>query len=228
LKFLYLILDIGSLLIPLLFSFHPKIKFYKNWKALFLSLLITSTVFIVWDILFTANGVWGFNNKYLIGINIFNLPLEEWLFFICIPYACIFTHFCLSKMLFKNGLNIKFTKILTLLLLSILLVVSFSNIHRAYTFYNFLLGGSVLLLTYYYDVTILRTFFLSFLIILIPFFLVNGVLTGSIIEEPIVWYNNNENLGVRLFTIPIEDTIYAFSLLLSTILIMNIWQKFTN
>jgi len=225
LKFLYLILDLGSLSIPLLFSFHPKIKFHKEWSILFPSLLITSTIFIIWDVLFTANNVWGFNDKYLIGVKILNLPLEEWLFFICIPYASLFTHFCLSKILFKNGLNIVSTKVITLLLSSILLITSFFNIQKEYTFYNFLFGGVILLLIHYNKPTILRTFYPSFLIILIPFFLVNGVLTGSMIEEPIVWYNNNENLGVRLFTIPIEDTVYALSLLLSTLLIMDFWKK---
>ena len=56
-------------------------------------LLIMDSIYIIWDILFTYLGVWGFNNKYLIGYNIFNLPLEEWLFFICIPYASLFIHY---------------------------------------------------------------------------------------------------------------------------------------
>ncbi|MDB5261388.1 MAG: rane protein, partial [Adhaeribacter sp.] len=43
--------------------------------------------------------------------------------------------------------------------------------------------------------------------------LVNGVLTAI----PIVWYNNDYNLGVRLTTIPIEDTMYSMLMLLLTI-----------
>ena len=49
--------------------------------------------------------------------------------------------------------------------------------------------------------------------ILIPFFIVNGLLTGSFIIDEIVWYNNNHNLGLRIGTIPIEDIFYGFSLL---------------
>jgi lycopene cyclase domain-containing protein len=56
---------------------------------------------------------------------------------------------------------------------------------------------------------------------LIPFFIVNGILTGSFIENEVVWYNDFENLGIRLFTIPIEDTVYAFTLILLNLFVMS-------
>lgn len=91
-KYLYLLLDIGSLSIPFLYSFHPRLKFHKLWPYLFPSIIMTMFIFIPWDIIFTENKFWGFNNDYLSGLYFVNLPIEEWLFFICIPYACIFTH----------------------------------------------------------------------------------------------------------------------------------------
>jgi lycopene cyclase domain-containing protein len=86
----------------------------------------------------------------------------------------------------------------------------------------------VLLVTYTVlkTTSILNTFFITFLIVLIPFSIVNGILTGSFIEEPVVRYNNLENLGIRLGTIPIEDIGYAFSMLLmSLVLIQKIEKK---
>jgi lycopene cyclase domain-containing protein len=53
-------------------------------------------------------------------------------------------------------------------------------------------------------------FYISYVIILMPFTLVNGVLTGYFTDNPIVWYNNAENLGIRFLTIPIEDFLYYF------------------
>jgi lycopene cyclase domain-containing protein len=54
---------------------------------------------------------------------------------------------------------------------------------------------------------------------MLPFLMVNGVLTGSLIDAPIVWYNDAENLGIRIFTIPVEDVFYGMGLVLLNILL---------
>jgi lycopene cyclase domain-containing protein len=66
---------------------------------------------------------------------------------------------------------------------------------------------------------ILPGFFMSFLVILVPFFIVNGVLTGSGLPEPVVWYNDMQNFGIRLGTIPLEDTVYNLGMLLTIALV---------
>src|SRR5690348_14794394 len=91
-KFLYLLVDLVAIGFPLLFSFHSKANFSRKWKYLWVALLITTSVFTAWDEWFTSLGVWGFNKKYLLEIYFGSLPLEEILFFICIPYACVFVY----------------------------------------------------------------------------------------------------------------------------------------
>ena len=56
-RFLYLFLDLGGLIIPLLFSFHPRIRLHLHWRALWPALLLVAALFIAWDVMFTSMGV---------------------------------------------------------------------------------------------------------------------------------------------------------------------------
>ena len=129
---LYLALDLGSLAIPFLFSFHPKIQFYKKFKAVIPAIFISAIVYLAWDVPFTALGYWGFTPKYLSGIYFLELPIEEWLFFICIPYACLFTYYTISSLVPKFRLQPGMTKIISYVLMVMLLVVAFFNFEKAY------------------------------------------------------------------------------------------------
>lgn len=216
-KQLYLLINIASVGVPLLFSFHPKIQFYKQWRAFFPAVLVSLLVFLPWDMLFTQIGVWGFNSNYITGTYFFNLPLEELLFFICIPYACVFTYHCFNKFVkmdrfYKAESLISITLILFLALLAVL------NYNRLYTSVTFTaLALFIWFLKYFFKVSWLHKFYFSYLILLIPFFIVNGLLTGTGPDAPIVWYNNAQTIGIRMLTIPFEDTFYGMFLLMLTI-----------
>jgi hypothetical protein len=57
---------------------------------------------------------------------------------------------------------------------------------------------------------------------------VNGILTEAITDAPIVSYNNEENMGLRLLTIPLEDIGYAFSLLFGNLMIFATLNRTKN
>ena len=211
---LYLWLNIGSIAVPLLYSFHPKLQLYKKFHWLLLSLVLTMSIFIPWDVIFTINGVWGFNSDYFLGFEILSLPLEEWLFFICIPFACVFTHYALILYFPNLKLNKVATKAISISLVLILFILALANYDKWYTLVNFSMAIPLTWLVYKYNPQLLQYFLLTFLVMLIPFFIVNGVLTGSWIDNQVVWYNNAENLGIRMGTIPVEDSIYAYSMIL--------------
>ena len=213
----YLFLDLAAVSIPFFAGFHPRLAFYKKWKYLFPAILVAAIPFIAWDIYFTAEGIWGFNPRYLTGLYFLGLPLEEWLFFFCIPYACVFTYEALKTGMRKapfSGVHTRITSVLAV----VLLVCGLIFVDRAYTAVTFL-GTALFLFLHlrFFKRDYLGWFYFSFLLILLPFFLVNGILTGSVIEEEVVWYNDAENLGLRLFTIPVEDSCYALLLLLLTV-----------
>ncbi|SDX25755.1 lycopene cyclase domain-containing protein [Lutibacter oricola] len=220
-KSLYLIINIASFIIPFLYSFEKKMNYIKYWKIVFLAIFITAIPFLIWDIYFTKMKVWGFNLDYYLGIEIFKLPLEEILFFFCIPYASIFTHYALFYFFPKLKLSKKITLVITILLLLISIFILIFVNFKWYTFIVFSVFASLLILSFFREENYLSQFYISFILILIPFFLVNGLLTGSFIANEVVWYNNDENLGFRLATIPIEDVFYAFSMLYPTLFLIE-------
>ena len=89
---LYLWVNLGAIFFPFVLSFNKLGYFYKRWKAVFISIGVMAAFIISWDVLFTIWGVWGFNEQYLLGPTFLHLPLEEWLFFLCIPYAFMFLY----------------------------------------------------------------------------------------------------------------------------------------
>lgn len=224
LHYTYLLVNLGAVIVPLLFTFHPKIKFYKKWKAASFAILVPMLLFLPWDMYFTHIGVWGFNPDYTLGIAIANLPLEEILFFICIPYCCLFTYHSLSKLLF-NQKKYGSLKVFTYMLSAIVIFISLIFHDKYYTFSSFFLLGLCLIWSGKYFADKMSVFFLSYLILLVGFFAVNGVLTGTGLESPVVWYNNNENMAVRALTIPLEDFFYGMLLILLNIIC---FEKFSE
>lgn len=214
-----------SILIPFILSFDKKVSFYRMWGSLLPSSVIVGALYIVFDVLFVKKGVWGFNPEYHSGIIILGLPVEEWLFFILIPYSCVFIHYVLISYWPGLMLSRKFVIIFSSALILILLIVVFANTDKAYTFFNFSLLIIALLWALLARRDLLARYYLTFLVILIPFFLVNSILTGTFIDGEAVWYNNSENLGIRIGTVPIEDVGYAFSLVLLNLLLMKEFQK---
>ncbi|GAB1452228.1 hypothetical protein MASR2M47_22840 [Draconibacterium sp.] len=226
---LYFTLLLLSVAVPLLLSFDKRLQFYKQWKYVLPAIFAVAAVYIAFDIYMTHNGVWGFNPQFLSGIFIFHLPIEEWLFFIIIAYASLFLHFSIVEYFPQAKTNEKWTKIITIFLfvLSISLAIVYHD--RMYTTYISFTTAVALALAYFDKSRTIASFYITFLVILIPFLIVNGILTGSFIDGEVVWYNNDENLGIRFFTIPIEDFGYGFSMILFNLLIIGkLKQQKTN
>jgi lycopene cyclase domain-containing protein len=227
-KYLYLALDIVTILIPFLASFYPKAPFYRKWKYLFPAIVIPAALFALWDASFTQMNVWHFNERYLTGIKIGNLPVEEILFFICIPYACVFTYFALNYLIKKDFL-FPYRKPMSAMLIAVLLTTGFYHVEKWYTSLTFLLLGLTMIFQMLTRATCyMGRFYFAYAVILLPFFAVNSILTGSLIEEEVVWYNDAENLGIRLGTIPVEDIFYGMLLVLTNVMIyeaMHRWRE---
>ena len=224
-KFLYLLIDLFAVILPLIYSFHPKINFHTEWKWVFPAIAISAFIFILWDMIFTNLGAWHFNPNYITGIYINNLPLEEMLFFICIPFSCIFTYYCMNnflKLTWKPGVENPFVVLSSFLLI----VISFLYWQRIYTRVAFLSTGLLCLyLKFFRRIKWFSKLVYVYLVLLIPFFIVNGLLTGTLLKEPVVIYNPDAILGFRVLSIPIEDFIYGFELILVNLSILSFFAE---
>ena len=80
-----------SISVPLFVSFWPPLRLYRNLKALIYSVALIVFIFGSWDVFAAFRGHWAFNPRGVWPMRIMGLPFEEWLFFIVIPFCCIFT-----------------------------------------------------------------------------------------------------------------------------------------
>jgi lycopene cyclase domain-containing protein len=148
-----------------------------------------------------------------VGPSLWGLPLEEWLFFIIVPWATFFIYEVLQLFVpWTQSKRSAFVVVEMIAAASATLALVYQD--RWYTLTA--AGGLALGCTWllwkrpWWTAAFLRSWGVG----LVPFFLVNGVLTGMFLPEPIVWYNNAENMGLRLGTIPIEDALYGMLMML--------------
>ncbi len=223
--FTYLLVNFLAIIICFVFSFDKRIQFNKHFLPFLKASVLVAIPFIAWDIWFTAEGVWWFNTDYTIGMIILGLPIEEWLFFFCIPFACVFTYFCLDKFFNLKWAN-AFNNIIAFVGFIALVVIALLHHDRLYTF----ITASVTAATLIYLHFVARVSWTGqasfvFCILMLGFFPVNGVLTGFGLESPIVNYSSEEILNVRILTIPVEDAVYGYTQFLFNIYFFKKFQK---
>jgi lycopene cyclase domain-containing protein len=209
----YLYLHLVTVVPVLALSFDRRVHYYRQWRYLWAPIVLVGGFFLVWDVVFTARGVWGFNHDYVSGLFFLRLPIEEWMFFVTVPFACVFIYECLNHYV-KADLLKPFEPVLTPILIVTFLGTGIWFFWHQYTATTFLLAGGLLLFHYLFlDGHYRSRFYLAYGVIWIPFLLINGVLTGGYTQAPIVQYNPEEYLGIRVTSVPLDDSVYNFLML---------------
>jgi lycopene cyclase domain-containing protein len=198
-------------------------KFWHNWKALGFSILIGGAFYITWDVIATARGDWGFSQDHTIGFKLAGLPIEEIMFFITVPLACIFIYHSLYPKIFSK--KIRFAIWIWLAAAAASVALSFHFADNSYTRTVFLtLAGTIAIIAKLMPELLnsLR-FNVMILISIIPFLIVNSILTGI----PIVSYGPEAVIGSRIGSIPIEDFVYNLAMLSLYLFAYLSWNKHT-
>ena len=207
----YNLIEFFTVVVCFIYSFNRKIRFYKHFPSFLKASALVAVPFIAWDIWFTKERVWWFGFDYTLGIKLAGLPIEEWLFFICIPFSCVFTFFVIDRYFSfekwtKYNSPIAWATILTCLAV---IIFFYDRAYPALTAFSAML--TMIFLHFIAKVDWIAKASLVFAFLMIGFFPVNGILTGSGLDSPIVNYNPGEILNIRMFTIPIEDAVYGYT-----------------
>lgn len=223
-KIEYLILNLVILIGPIIFSFDREVRYYHYWSKVFISIGIVMIPFLIWDSYVTGIH-WQFNEIFTLPMRLFGLPLGEILFFITVPFACLFIWQIIvirKKILFVN--NEKY-----LYFIVIILCFAFIIFMLMSKIYTSIVCGSIAL-TIFFD-RILKTYVLSqtrtylYLAIITGLILIfNGYLTA----RPVVLYNSAFLTNFRIWTIPIEDFGYGYTLILLCTIIFEKIKQYSN
>ncbi|QCX54334.1 lycopene cyclase domain-containing protein [Elizabethkingia sp. JS20170427COW] len=210
-SFTYILVLFFTVIICFIASFDKRLQFNKHFGAFLKASVLVAIPFIAWDVWFTAKGVWWFNIDYTMGLNIAGLPLEEWLFFIFIPFSCIFTYYSIDKF-FKMEWLSGFNNLIVFVTVIICSVVALLYHDKIYTLVTAIATVATLIYLHFIaKADWISKASLVFTILMLGFFPVNGILTGTGLDTPIVNYNPDDFLGIRILTIPIEDSIYGYT-----------------
>ncbi|MFD6159860.1 lycopene cyclase domain-containing protein [Nocardia sp. NPDC060256] len=77
---------------------------YRRPRLLLAAVLPVVVVFVVWDLLAIAGGVWSFDQRYVLGVRLPGaMPLEEFLFFLVVPVCGLLTFVAVETLLGRSG-----------------------------------------------------------------------------------------------------------------------------
>lgn len=226
-KYEYLIFNLIVLSGPIFFGLQKKFYFFNYWKEALISIVIAAIPFLIWDVQVTGKH-WFFAEEYVLSFNIINLPFEEILFFISVPFACLFTWQMIKK--FSKNINDdkRITKnqnhILTLIVIVFMIIgIITMQTPKEYTTLASLFFASSILIDKRFGANIFLKKYFGYYMLLVTIFtlIFNGYLTW----RPVVTYNPIYQLDFRIFTIPIEDFFFGFALI---IIATTIFEKLIN
>jgi lycopene cyclase domain-containing protein len=80
-----LICVLGTL--PLELMLHARV--YRRWRQALIAIVPVAAVFLIWDVLAVRDGWWRFDRRYVTGVFVGPLPVEEIAFFVVIPVCAL-------------------------------------------------------------------------------------------------------------------------------------------
>ena len=209
-KFEYLLFNLIVTAGPIVFQLNHQMKHISKWRLKLITNGIVMIPYIIWDALVTGSH-WWFNETYTLDFRLFGLPIEEWLFFLTVPFGCLLVWETLPDAKLSRQLR-SLRHIRRGLYAAMPVGIWAFSIGKQYTGLVLCCFGIVGLADTFLGTDLLlqsKTYaYLAIVSCLILVF--NGYLTA----RPVVLYAEAYQMGYRILTIPIEDFGYGFTLML--------------
>lgn len=190
--------------------FFVHVRFWSRWRGMLRGIVYVSLPFIVWDIYASSAGHWFFNERFTFALRPGGIPVEEMLFFISVPLACMYVWSVIERFADKQIVPTHRARTGLLVAALVLLASTVFVQGRGYTHIVLVAAAfTCVVLTRHTWLIVSRRFWVFQVVCLGLFIACNTILTSL----PIITYGDQAILGIRVGTIPIEDFAYNFALL---------------
>ncbi len=180
-------------------------------KYILPAVVFSAIIFLMINIRLAELKVFVYNLNYLSGISWLQYPAEEWLLLPVVSMLS-FAAYLLAKKRLTSFEKPNLFVIISLVLLVVSGLITWFSRQKIYPFSMFTL------LTIYLGYTVFRnrfkhhltSFYLAFLMMIIPFF----VLRAAVFSSSVIIPDNNFLFGISLVNMPVEEFAFLFLLML--------------
>lgn len=205
-----LILGLAILVLPLLANLYFKIPDFKRVLTNFLKTYSVAGLGILFlNSFILERGDWSIASRYLSKINIGIIPVEFFLFFFAVPFAGIVLYEIIN-LKYKEK-RIALDNSFFYLFAFTFFALSIITANHSYTTNVFFLNGVLMLVVSYFknaNVFLTKNFYIFTLLSLIPFIIIDAILTMT----PILTYKSASIIGFKVGSLAIEDFFLIFFL----------------
>ncbi|KIO76633.1 hypothetical protein TH53_13870 [Pedobacter lusitanus] len=219
-NYTYLLINLVLLLLPVLLFSIRQLNFTNNSKFIVLALLITVFAFSIPTEFLTQFKVIVFNPPFLSGMTLWQLPIEELLLSFILPLCGLAVYLFLNYRYPDNNPD-KYSLAFSNIMLGICIAMLYFGHKKLYTLYTFsILLLFILYIEYVNKIRFMYRFYRAFLVTLIPFYVVYGLLTNL----PVLQYTSSETLNFSQFNIPFEAPFYFMGMLLLSVYLFEFFK----
>jgi lycopene cyclase domain-containing protein len=220
-NYTYLLVDLGLLLFSVLVFSNKHLNFAGQSKFIILAVLINVFTFSVPTEFLTQLKVIVFNPPYLSGMTLWELPAEELLLSMLLPLSGLAVYLFLNRRFPDNSME-KYSLALSNIMLGICIAMLYFGYQKLYTVFTFsILLVFLLYIEYVNKIRFMYQFYRAFLVSLVLFYIVYGILTSV----PVIQYTTEETLNFNLAQIPFESHFYFMSMLLLSIYLFELFKS---